>query len=119
MFVALGSTILLPAVHAILVRGVRNGLQGFAVNNIAIMVLLDFLALFFYLSHIPYVFPDSPFPFLGQLWSLEACLRSFGFPDIIPRSILIDNANPETVLQGEVVATYLRPLREWTLLPDA
>ena len=87
MFVALGSTILLPAVHAMLVHGVRNGLQGFAMENIAIMVLLDFLALFFYLSHIPYVFPDSPFPFLGQLWSLEACLRSFGFPGVTPSSI--------------------------------
>ena len=87
MFIALGSTILPPAVHAIMFHGVKNGLQGFAVKHIALMILLDFLALFFYLSHIPYVFPDSMFPFLDQVWSLKACLRSFGFPDIFPGSI--------------------------------
>ena len=87
MFIALGSTILLPAAHAIMVNGVENGMQGFAVEHIEVKIQLDFLALFFYLSHIPYVFPDSSFPFLGQLWSPEACLRSFGFPDTFPGSI--------------------------------
>ena len=86
MFIALGSTFLLPAAHAMMIHGVKNGLQGFAVELIATKVLLDFLALFFYLSRIPYVFPDSTFPFLGQLWSPEACLRTFGFPDIFPDS---------------------------------
>ena len=65
MFMALGSTILPPAIHAMMIHGVKNGLRGFAVARIANMILLDFLALFFYLSHIPYVLPDSRFPFLG------------------------------------------------------
>ena len=89
MFVTLGSTIVLPAAHAMIVHGMKDGLQGFAVEHIGDKILLDFLALFFYLSHIPYVFPDSSFPFLGQLWSPEACLRSIGFPDAFPGSIFL------------------------------
>ena len=87
MFTALGSTILPPAAHAMIIHGVKNGLQGFAVEHIKKKILLDFLALFFYLTHIPYVFPDSSFPYLDQLWSPEACLRSFGSPDTLPGSI--------------------------------
>ena len=84
MFMALGSTILPPAAHAMMIHGVKIGLQGFAVERIANMILLDFLALFFYLSHIPYVFSHSTIRFPGQLWSLRHVFGLLAFQTYSP-----------------------------------
>lgn len=53
MFIALGSTMFAPAAHMWRIQGMKEGLQGYALMNIAVMILLDLLALFFYLAHIP------------------------------------------------------------------
>lgn len=52
MFVALASTGLIPPAY-IWIQGMDQGLQGYACMHDVITILLYFLALFFYLTHIP------------------------------------------------------------------
>ena len=48
----------------ILRHGMERGLQGFAIKHTVIMVMLDLLALFFYVSHLP----EKWWPHTFDLW---------------------------------------------------
>lgn len=52
MFIELASTALIPPAY-IWIQGMDQGLQGYACMHDVITILLYFLALFFYLTHIP------------------------------------------------------------------
>ena len=53
IFIALASTWFAPFVHKISRDGLGEAVQAFAVGHTTIMVLLDFVALLFYATHIP------------------------------------------------------------------
>lgn len=75
MIFALAGTGLISAVHMNSRQGWKKGLQGFALTHDAAMVLLDLLALFFYLTHIL----EKWWPHTFDLW----VSRLFTIPNIL------------------------------------
>lgn len=64
MILALAFTGFVPAAHLVSTQGWNEGLQGYAVTDTAVAVLLYFLAMFFYLTHIP----ERWWPHTFDLW---------------------------------------------------
>lgn len=64
MIVTFAATGFAPAGHMMFSQGLIEGLQGFAVEYTGVKILLDLLALFFYLTHIP----ERWWPHTFDLW---------------------------------------------------